>query len=88
VDPVLELRSVLHQVEAEAGELALAANPGIGKPDRRHQVELGEQGEDPGLDPVGLHRERRQALHLLGVGDLHRPAVGLEGVVDESGAGH
>ena len=88
VNPVLELGAVLDQVEAKAGELALAANPGIGEPDRRHQVALGEHRQDPGVDPVGLHRQRRQALDLLGVGDLHRPAVGLEGVVDEAGAGH
>ena len=88
VDPVLQLASVLDQVQAKAGELALAAHPRVRQPDRRHQVSLGEQRQDPGVDPVGLHRERRQALDLLGVGDLHRPAVGLEGVVDEAGAGH
>ena len=84
----LSCASVLDQVEAEASQLALSPHPRIGQPDRRHQVALGEHGQDPGVDPVGLHRQRRQPLHLLGVGDLHLPAVALEGVVDEAGAGH
>ena len=40
VDAVLERRLVLDQVEAKASELALLADPRIGKPDRRHQVAL------------------------------------------------
>jgi hypothetical protein len=79
---------VLDQVEAKAGELALAAHLRVRQPDRRHQVSLGEDREDLGVDPIGLHRERRQALHLPGVGDLDRPAGPLEGVVDDPGAGH
>ena len=88
VDPVLQLRAVLDQVEAKAGELSLLPDPRVGQPDRRHQVALGEQGQHPGVDPVGLRRQRRQALDLLGVCDLDRPAERLEGVVDEAGAGH
>jgi hypothetical protein len=40
VDPVLERRLVLDQVQPEAGELALLSHPRVGKPDRRHQVTL------------------------------------------------
>jgi hypothetical protein len=40
VDPVLERRLVLEQVKAKAGQLALFAYPGVGEPDRRHQLAL------------------------------------------------
>jgi hypothetical protein len=40
VDPLLEHRAVLDQVEAKAGQLALLANVGIWQPERRHQVAL------------------------------------------------
>jgi hypothetical protein len=88
VDAALERGLVLDQVEAKAGELALLANPGVGEPDRRHQVAVGKRGQDPRVDLVGLAGERRQALDLLGVGDLDVPAGLLEGVVDEAGAAH
>jgi hypothetical protein len=39
-------------------------------------------------DLVGLDRQWRQPLHLLGVGDLDVPAFSFEGVVDDPGAGH
>ena len=76
------------QVEAKPGPLALRANLGIGEPDRRHQLEPRELGQDPGIDAVGLHGKRRQAFDLLGVGDRDFPAEALEGVVDEASAGH
>ena len=41
-----------------------------------------------GVDPVGLGSQRRDALGLQGIGDLHVPAQHLQGVVDESRAGH
>jgi hypothetical protein len=40
------------------------------------------------IDLVGLAGKRRQALDLLGVGDLDVPALLLEGVVDDPGSGH
>ena len=41
-----------------------------------------------GVDLVGLARQRREPLDLLGVGDLDIPALLLEGVVDDPRAGH
>ena len=79
---------MLDQVEAKAGELALLADPRVRKPDRRHQLALGEGGQDQRVDPVGLAGQRRQPLDLLGVGDLDLPALLLERVVDDPGAGH
>jgi hypothetical protein len=40
------------------------------------------------VDLVGLAGQRREALDLLGVGDLDVPALLLERVVDEPSAGH
>ena len=48
VDPVLQHRAVLDQVKAKAGQLALLSNPGVGKPDRRHQVAVAERRPGPG----------------------------------------
>jgi len=62
-------------VEAKAGELALLADAGVGQPDRRHQIPLAERRQDPGVDLVGLAGQRREALDLLSVGDLDRPAA-------------
>jgi hypothetical protein len=53
-DAVLQGRLVLDQVEAKAGELAFLAHPRNGKPDRRHQVALGERRQDERVDLVGL----------------------------------
>jgi hypothetical protein len=39
---------------------------------------MGEDCQDLGVDLVGLAGQRRQALDLLGVGDLDRPANLLE----------
>jgi hypothetical protein len=88
VDTVLEHRLVLDQVQPEAGQLALLADVGIGQPDRRHQVAVREHRQHHRVDLVGLAGQRREALDLLGVGDLHVPALLLERVVDEPGAGH
>jgi hypothetical protein len=54
VDPVLERRLVLDQVEAKAGELALFPDPGVGEPDRRHQVAAAQDRQHPRVDLVGL----------------------------------
>jgi hypothetical protein len=54
VDAVLEARLVLDQVHAKARQLAHLPLPGIGEPDRRHQVALGEGCEDKRVGRVGL----------------------------------
>ena len=79
---------MLDQVQAEAGELTLLADARIGQPDRRHQVAVAEHRKNLRVDLVGLAGQRRETLDLLGVGDLDRPALLLEGVVDDPRAGH
>jgi hypothetical protein len=49
---------------------------------------VGEHRQNHRVDLVGLAGQRRQALDLLGVGDLDRPAAGLKRVVDDPRAGH
>lgn len=49
---------------------------------------MGEHRQNHRVDLVGLAGQRRQALDLLGVGDLDRPAAGLKRVVDDPRAGH
>jgi hypothetical protein len=88
VDAVLERRLVLDQVEPKAGELALLADLGIGEPDRRHQVALGERRQHHRVDLVGLAGQGSEALDLLRIGDLDRPAFLLERVVNEPRTGH
>jgi hypothetical protein len=66
----------------------LSAYQRVGQPDRRDQVTPGELGQHPGVDPVGLARERREPFHLLRVGDLDLPTCELEPVVHEAGAVH
>ena len=75
-------------MQPPARSLALGAHARIGQPDRRHQVTPGKLGQHPGIDPVGLARERRQPLHLLRVGDLDLPTGQLEPVVHEPCAVH
>jgi hypothetical protein len=75
-------------MQPEAGLLALAPDRRVGQPDRRHQAALREHGQDTRVDPVGLARQRRQALDPLRVGDQHIPAVPLERVMDEARPGH
>ena len=72
----------------EPGQLALLANPRIGQPDRRHQVALAQHRQHHRVDLVGLAGQRREALDLLGVGDLDVPALLLERVVDEPSTSH
>jgi hypothetical protein len=88
VDPVLEHRAVLHQMQTKARQLAFLADPGIGQPDRRHQVALAQHRQHHRVDLVGLAGHRREALDLLGVGDLDVPALLLERVVDEPSTSH
>src|SRR2546421_5030546 len=88
MDPALQRRLVLDEVQPEAGELTLLADARIGQPDRRHQVAVGEHRQKLRVDLVGLACQRRETLDLLGVGDLDRPALLLEGVVDDARAGH
>ena len=54
MDPVLERRLVLDQMEAKASELAFFPDVRIREPDRRHQVALGERRQDERVDLVGL----------------------------------
>jgi hypothetical protein len=75
-------------MQPEARELALIAHPGVRQPDRRHQVAVAQDRQHHRVDLVGLAGKRRQTLDLLGVGDLHVPALLLERVIDEAGAGH
>jgi hypothetical protein len=88
VDPVLEGRPVVDQVEPEPGPLPFGADGRVRQPDRGHEVPAAELGEDPGIDPVGLGSQWRDALDLEGIGDLDVPAEQLELVVDEAGPGH
>jgi hypothetical protein len=76
------------EVQPPAGTLALGAHARVGQPDRWHQIAAGELGQHPGVDPVGLAGQRREALYLLRVGDLDLPARQLEPVVHESRAVH
>jgi len=88
VDPVLERAPVTHEVEPEAGPLALGADLRVGQPDGRHELPVGELGKDPGIDLVGLGPQRRETLGPHRVGDLDVPAAALERVVHEAGAVH
>jgi hypothetical protein len=88
VDAVLERGLVLDEVEAKTGELALLADVGIGEPDRRHQVALGEHRQHHRVDLVGLAGQGSEALDLLGVGNLHAPALPLERVVHQPRTRH
>ena len=74
VDPVLQRRAVLDQVQAEARPLPLGPYLRIGQPHLRDQVAAGELGQHPGVDPVGLARQRRQRLRPLRISDPHIPA--------------
>jgi hypothetical protein len=88
VDPVLERRLVLDQLEAKTGQLALFPDPGVGQPDRRDQLALAQARQHPRVDLVGLTGQRRQPLDLLRVGDLDLPALLLERVVNQPGPAH
>ena len=75
-------------MKPEASSLALGTDRRIGQPDLWHEVPAGELGQDPGVDLVGLGRERGQTLDLHGVRNGHVPAPPLELVVNEAGASH
>ena len=79
---------MLDQVHPKACELALLPHARVRKPDRRHQVALGERRENERVGLVGLAGQRGEALDPLRVGDLDVPALPLERVVDEPGSGH
>jgi hypothetical protein len=88
VHSVLERDPVANQVQPPAGPLALGAHPRVRQPDRRHELAPAELGQHPGVDAVGLAGQWREALDLLGVGNLDLPAELLEAVVHEARAGH
>jgi len=69
-------------------ELALTPDHRVRQPDLRHQVALGQQREDAGVDLVGLARQRRQALDLRRVSDQHIPAELLELVMHKPSSSH
>ena len=85
---VLERGALVHQVEPEARPLPLAPHLRSRQPDLRHQVAAGELGQHPGVDPIGLARERRDPLRPLRIRDPHIPAGELELVVHEPRPGH
>jgi class 3 adenylate cyclase/streptogramin lyase len=60
----------VHEMNAEAGSLALAAHLRTRKPDLRHQVAAGKLGQHPGVDPIGL--ARKHVDHTSGVAGAHR----------------
>jgi hypothetical protein len=70
-------------VSRTACTFALGADERVWEPDRRHEIAPGEFGQHPGIDAVGLARQRRQALHLLCISDLDLPTGELEPVVHE-----
>jgi hypothetical protein len=88
VDAVLEHRAVLDEVHPKARQLALTTHPWVGQPDLRHQIAMREQREHARVDPVGLARQRRQALDLRRVGDQDVPAHRFEAVVHEPRPSH
>jgi hypothetical protein len=88
VHALLQARAVSDEMEPPPLPLALGAYLRVGQPDRRHQVAAGELSQHPGVNAVGLARERREPLYLLRVGDLDPPAVKLEPIVHEACAVH
>jgi hypothetical protein len=88
VHALLQAGAVADEVQPPAGTLTLGADSWVGQPDRRHEIAPREFGQHPGVDPVGLARERCEPLHFLRIGDLDLPTVQLELVVHEPGAVH
>jgi hypothetical protein len=60
VDPVRQRGAVTHQVQPPAGPLPLGAHRRVRQPDRRYQIAAGQLGQHPGVDPIGLGRQRGQ----------------------------
>jgi hypothetical protein len=79
---------VADEVQSPPRPLPLGAHSRVGQPDRRHELAAREFGQHPGVDAIGLARQRRQPLHLLRVGNLNLPAGALELVVHEARAVH
>jgi hypothetical protein len=79
---------MLDQMQPEARLLALTTHARVGQPDRRHEITMRQDRQDLGVDAIGLARQRREPLDLLGVGDQHLPAELLERVAHEPRTGH
>jgi hypothetical protein len=75
VHALLESGAVADEMEPEASALPLRAHRWVGQPDRRDELAARELGQHPGIDPVGLAGQGRQALHLERIRDLHLPAA-------------
>src|SRR5918994_7288149 len=75
-------------MKAEARSLPLASHLSSRQPDLRDQVAAAELGQDPGVDAIGLARQRGKPLRPLRVRDPHVPARQLELVVHEPRARH
>ena len=88
VHALVQARAVTHQVQPPACSLPFGAHTRIGEPDRRHEVAAGELGQHPGVDPVGLARQRRDPPRSLRVRDPHVPPRQLELIVHEPGTVH
>ena len=74
VDPVLQLHPMMDQMQPEPGPFPLGSHRRVGQPDRRHQIPARQLGQHPGVDPVGLARQRGQTLHLLRRRRSRRPS--------------
>ena len=88
VDPVLQRRAVLDQVQPPPRTLALGAQLRRGQPDRRHQIAERQLRQHPRVDLVGLARQRRQPLDPLRVGHQNLPPIPDQLVVHEPRAVH
>jgi hypothetical protein len=88
VDAVLEDRAVLDQMQPPPRALTLLAELGRRQPDRRHQIAERQLRQHPRVDPVGLARQRRQALDPLRVGDQHLPPIPDQLIVQKPRAVH
>jgi hypothetical protein len=88
VHALLQARAVTDEMQPPARTLALAAHLRVGQPDCRHEIAARQLSQHPGVDAIGLARERRQPLHLLRVRDLDLPTVELELVMHETRTVH
>ena len=88
VDAVLERCAMADKWSRKRARSRSARTPGVGQPDLRHQVPTGQLGQHPRIDLVGLGGQRAPGPWPSRVSDRHVPAVALERVVDEAGAGH
>jgi hypothetical protein len=88
VDPVLQDRAVLDQMQPPPRDLALGSQLRGRQPDRRHQITERQLGQHPAVDLVGLARQRREPLDLLRVGDQHLPPMTDQLVMHQPRAVH